>query len=62
MAWTTLFTEQRSEYPILGIPLVYDFDEHMTPIRHYYLKDDETVASAIRTAINETKLDPQPCI
>ncbi|KAL5961658.1 putative phosphoglycerate mutase [Taenia solium] len=44
------------------IPLVYDFDEHMEPIRHYYLKDDETVASAIRLAINETKLDPQPCI
>ncbi|VDK31637.1 unnamed protein product [Taenia asiatica] len=44
------------------IPLVYEFDEHMKPIRHYYLKDDETVASAIRLAINETKLDPQPCI
>ncbi|CDS41428.1 phosphoglycerate mutase [Echinococcus multilocularis] len=43
-------------------PLVYDFDEHMTPIRHYYLRDDEAVASAIQTAINETKLDPRPCI
>ncbi|EUB64490.1 putative phosphoglycerate mutase [Echinococcus granulosus] len=44
------------------IPLVYDFDEHMTPIRHYCLRDDEAVASAIQTAINETKLDPHPCI
>ena len=47
---------------ILGIPLVYDFDEHMKPIRHYYMKDDETVSKAVKAVINETNLDPQACI
>ncbi|QCB46650.1 2,3-diphosphoglycerate-dependent phosphoglycerate mutase [Hydrogenophaga sp. PAMC20947] len=29
-----------------GIPLVYELDEHLKPIRHYYLGDAEAVAKA----------------
>ncbi|RMD68399.1 MAG: 2,3-diphosphoglycerate-dependent phosphoglycerate mutase [Gammaproteobacteria bacterium] len=29
-----------------GIPLVYEFDEALHPIRHYYLADEETVRKA----------------
>ncbi|KAM7541276.1 hypothetical protein Aperf_G00000041438 [Anoplocephala perfoliata] len=37
-------------------PLVYDFDEQMRPIRHYYLMNDGT----IQDVIIETKQDPCP--
>jgi 2,3-bisphosphoglycerate-dependent phosphoglycerate mutase len=29
-----------------GIPLVYELDENLKPIKHYYLADEETVAKA----------------
>lgn len=29
-----------------GIPLVYELDHELKPIRHYYLADEATVASA----------------
>ena len=34
-----------------GIPLVYDFDNEMQPIKHYYLGDQEE----IRTSINKVQ-------
>jgi 2,3-bisphosphoglycerate-dependent phosphoglycerate mutase len=30
-----------------GIPLVYELDENLRPIKHYYLADDETVRKAL---------------
>ena len=33
-----------------GIPLVYELDENMKPIRHYYLADVERVEVAMRTS------------
>ncbi|MEX3612268.1 MAG: 2,3-diphosphoglycerate-dependent phosphoglycerate mutase [Burkholderia sp.] len=29
-----------------GVPLVYEFDENLKPIRHYYLGDQEAIAKA----------------
>lgn len=29
-----------------GIPLVYELDDDLKPIKHYYLADDETVKAA----------------
>uniref|UniRef100_A0A5K3FKN5 Uncharacterized protein n=1 Tax=Mesocestoides corti TaxID=53468 RepID=A0A5K3FKN5_MESCO len=33
-----------------GIPLIYELNSEMAPIRHYYLADDKTVAAAISRA------------
>lgn len=38
-----------------GIPLVYEFDKDMKPIKHYYLADEETVNAAINAVANQTK-------
>ena len=38
-----------------GIPLVYEFTDDMSPIRHYYLGDAEAVNKAIQTVVNQTK-------
>jgi 2,3-bisphosphoglycerate-dependent phosphoglycerate mutase len=29
-----------------GVPLVYELDENLTPIKHYYLGDPEAIAKA----------------
>ena len=29
-----------------GIPLVYELDENLKPVKHYYLADEETVKQA----------------
>jgi 2,3-bisphosphoglycerate-dependent phosphoglycerate mutase len=38
-----------------GIPLVYELDENMQPIRHYYLGDAEAVAKAAAAVANQGK-------
>ncbi|BHF57764.1 hypothetical protein SprV_0100071000 [Sparganum proliferum] len=38
-----------------GIPLVYELDENMRPIKHYYLADEATVAAAINSVANQGK-------
>jgi 2,3-bisphosphoglycerate-dependent phosphoglycerate mutase len=38
-----------------GIPLVYEFNEDMSPIRHYYLGDPEAVKKAAEAVANQTK-------
>jgi len=30
-------------FVLLGIPLVYEFDENLTPIKHYYVAPDDIV-------------------
>lgn len=37
------------------IPLVYEFDENLKPIKHYYLASDEEVARVIDGIKNQTK-------
>jgi 2,3-bisphosphoglycerate-dependent phosphoglycerate mutase len=38
-----------------GIPLVYELDEHLKPIRHYYLGDAEAAAKAAAAVANQGK-------
>ena len=38
-----------------GIPLVYELDNNLKPIKSYYLGDEETVKKAIESVIKQTK-------
>jgi 2,3-bisphosphoglycerate-dependent phosphoglycerate mutase len=38
-----------------GIPLVYELDEKLKPVTHYYLGDSESVAAAQRAVANQGK-------
>jgi len=38
-----------------GIPLVYEFDDDLTPIRHYYLGDPEAIQKAVQSVADQTK-------
>jgi 2,3-bisphosphoglycerate-dependent phosphoglycerate mutase len=38
-----------------GQPLVYELDEHLKPIRHYYLGDQEAIAAAVAAVANQGK-------
>jgi 2,3-bisphosphoglycerate-dependent phosphoglycerate mutase len=38
-----------------GIPLVYELNEDLTPIRHYYLGDEETVKKATQAVAEQLK-------
>lgn len=38
-----------------GIPLVYELDDDLKPLRHYYLGDPEKVEKAINAVKNQTK-------
>jgi len=38
-----------------GIPLVYELDRQMRPIKHYYLGDSVTVAQATKAVVDQGK-------
>ncbi len=38
-----------------GIPLVYELDETLKPLKSYYLADEETLKQATNTVINQGK-------
>ncbi|HOD06151.1 MAG TPA: 2,3-diphosphoglycerate-dependent phosphoglycerate mutase, partial [Anaerolineaceae bacterium] len=38
-----------------GIPLVYELDEQMKPIRHYYLGNPDDVVAAMQAVANQAK-------
>ncbi|MCA1953664.1 MAG: 2,3-diphosphoglycerate-dependent phosphoglycerate mutase [Anaerolinea sp.] len=38
-----------------GVPLVYELDDEMKPIRHYYLGDEEAVRKAQEAVANQAK-------
>jgi 2,3-bisphosphoglycerate-dependent phosphoglycerate mutase len=38
-----------------GIPLVYELDEKLSPIRHYYLGDPEAARLAAESVANQGK-------
>jgi len=40
----------------IGIPLVYELDDNLKPIKHYYLADPESVEKAIRAVKDEIKI------
>ena len=39
-----------------GIPLVYELDEDLVPIRHYYLGDEEAVSAAVESVASQGKV------
>ena len=38
-----------------GVPLVYELDESLKPIKHYYLGDQEAIAKAMQAVANQGK-------
>ncbi len=38
-----------------GIPLVYEFDDDLNPLKHYYLGDPEEIAKAAAAVANQAK-------
>ena len=38
-----------------GIPLVYELDEDLKPIKHYYLGDPDEIAKATKAVANQAK-------
>ncbi|MCB2199394.1 2,3-diphosphoglycerate-dependent phosphoglycerate mutase [bacterium] len=38
-----------------GVPLVYELDENLKPIKHYYLGDQEKIAAAMQAVANQGK-------
>ena len=38
-----------------GIPLVYEFDDQLNPLEHYYLGDQEKLKAAVNEVSNQTK-------
>lgn len=38
-----------------GVPLVYELDEDLKPIKHYYLGDQEKIAAAMASVANQGK-------
>lgn len=40
-----------------GIPLIYELDDDLTPIRHYYLGDPEAVKEAMQAVANQGKVN-----
>ena len=38
-----------------GVPLVYEFDQDLKPIKHYYLGDQEAIAAAAAAVANQGK-------
>ena len=39
-----------------GIPLVYELDQNLKPIRHYYLGDQDAIAKAAAAVANQGKV------
>jgi 2,3-bisphosphoglycerate-dependent phosphoglycerate mutase len=38
-----------------GTPLVYELDENLKPIRHYYLGDQDAIAAAMAAVASQGK-------
>jgi 2,3-bisphosphoglycerate-dependent phosphoglycerate mutase len=38
-----------------GVPLVYEFDDKLSPIRHYYLGDPDAINKAVQAVADQTK-------
>jgi 2,3-bisphosphoglycerate-dependent phosphoglycerate mutase len=38
-----------------AIPLVYELDDHLKPVKHYYLGDPEEIKKAMEAVANQGK-------
>ena len=43
-----------------GIPLVYELNDNLTPIRHFYLGDPEAVERAAKAVADQTRQKTDP--
>ncbi|SEO35618.1 2,3-diphosphoglycerate-dependent phosphoglycerate mutase [Nitrosovibrio sp. Nv6] len=43
-----------------GVPLVYELDDRLRPVRSYYLGDQAKIEQAMRVVANQGKILPQP--
>ena len=43
-----------------GVPLVYELEDDLTPIRSYYLGDQAKIEQAMQAVANQGKISPQP--
>ncbi|MBA4142048.1 MAG: 2,3-diphosphoglycerate-dependent phosphoglycerate mutase [Nitrosospira sp.] len=43
-----------------GVPLVYELEENLEPIRSYYLGDQAKIEQAMQVVANQAKITPQP--
>jgi 2,3-bisphosphoglycerate-dependent phosphoglycerate mutase len=41
-----------------GVPLVYEFDDDLKPLRHAYLGDAEAIAAKVAAVANQGKATP----
>jgi 2,3-bisphosphoglycerate-dependent phosphoglycerate mutase len=41
-----------------GQPIVYELDDDLKPIRHYYLGDEEAIKAAMQEVANQGKAKP----
>jgi 2,3-bisphosphoglycerate-dependent phosphoglycerate mutase len=39
----------------VAVPLVYELDEHLEPVRHFYLADPAELAAAVRAVAEEAR-------
>ena len=39
-----------------GIPLIYHLDEHLKPVKHFYLGDPEKIQKAIHSVASQGKI------
>ncbi|UDG79684.1 2,3-diphosphoglycerate-dependent phosphoglycerate mutase [Candidatus Steffania adelgidicola] len=39
-----------------GIPLVYEFNNHMKPVKHYYLTEDNEMAAKVAEVVNDGEI------
>jgi 2,3-bisphosphoglycerate-dependent phosphoglycerate mutase len=42
-----------------GIPLVYELDDGLKPLKHYYLGDQEKIQAAIKSVADQLKKKEQ---
>ena len=48
--------EEINEFNIpTGIPLIYEFDNDLQPMNHYYLGDPEDIANRTNAVANQAK-------
>jgi 2,3-bisphosphoglycerate-dependent phosphoglycerate mutase len=38
-----------------GVPLIYELDDNLKPLRHYYLGDQQEIAKAMASVANQGK-------
>jgi 2,3-bisphosphoglycerate-dependent phosphoglycerate mutase len=43
-----------------GIPLVYELDDNLRPIQHYYLGDQTEIEKAMQAVANQGKIQSNP--